>query len=76
MTEYELMKYFAGSLAYEMKYSRTTREDLMKETGLSKSAISRYLNGERLPTIKNLINLSIALACDLEDLLDTSEYID
>lgn len=76
MSEVEVMDIFAENLRYTMMDVRITQAQLAKETGLSESAISRYLSKERLPNAKALINLCVVLNCDVEDLLPIYERIE
>lgn len=76
MNEVELMDIFAENLRYTMMDVRITQAQLAKETGLSESAISRYLAKERLPNAKALINLCVVLNCDFEDLMPVYERIE
>ena len=44
--------------------------DMLEETGISRSTISHYINGDKLPSVNNLINIAYALDCEITDLLD------
>lgn len=75
MSEVELMDIFAENLRYTMKDVRINQAQLAKETGLSESAISRYLAKERLPNLRAMINICVVLNCDVEDLVPVYERI-
>ena len=44
-----------------LKQNNMTQKDLSKVTGITESAISRYVKGDRLPRGENLIKLAQAL---------------
>jgi transcriptional regulator with XRE-family HTH domain len=77
MTEYELMKEISGNIQYMMNDSRINQKQLSKYSGLTESAISRYVNGERMPTIPSLLRLAYAMCCEVTDLITwDGEYIE
>ena len=47
-----------------------------KQTGMTRAAISRYLNKKRMPTLKALVNLSYVLCVPITDLIPTYAMID
>lgn len=69
MTENELINDIGGNIEYMMKKSNMTQKELAKYSGLTESAISRYINGERMPTIPSLLRVAYALCCDIRDLI-------
>lgn len=56
--------------------NRMSQKELAMRSGLSQSSITGYLNGSKKPTAKALINISYALDCPLNDLIDYGEPID
>lgn len=76
MTEKELLEMFADNLQAALDDCGITPSELAEETGISRSNIYCYVNGERMPTVKNLINLMVALDCEFYDLIDDIEHID
>ena len=50
-----------------------TQTDVVKMTGISKTAISFYENGKRLPTVKQAKKLGDALHFDWTKLFERSE---
>ena len=69
MSEIEFIDIFADNLRdliYESGYS--VRE-IAKETNISVDAMYRYLKKQRSPTLKAVINLSLMLLCDVDDLI-------
>lgn len=47
-----------------------TQSALAEEIGFSKSAISKYENGDRIPRVDTLEKLAIVLDADIWDLVD------
>lgn len=76
MSIVEVMEDFAQNLRLQLRLRGMTQKDLADETWLSTSLISYYVNAERMPTFKNLVNISLVLGCRLEDLIVTDQYID
>ena len=76
MSEVELIDIFSDNLRDLMDERGFSQRALEKESGINHASISRYLKTERMPTVRALINLSIALECDLDDLVPTYDYID
>lgn len=76
MTEIELMQKIGDNMAYELRECGITRQELADEIDVSKSTISRYIKGELMPSLKNIINMSFFLGCDIADLVNPNEPID
>ena len=70
MTETEFMKKFGENLKNVLEDSLMSPAELAKDANISRSTISYYINGERMPTVKNLINIVYATGCNFEDLFD------
>lgn len=75
MTELDLIDIFRENLIDMMKEVGITRKELALEASLSESAINKYLAGDRMPTIKAMVNICYALECDLSDLIPTYDKI-
>ena len=52
-----------------MKDLGMNQKDLARETGLTESAISRYINGQRQPRLYNLIKIADALEMTVDELV-------
>ena len=76
MSEVEFIDIFGDNLRDLMEERGFSQRELSKESGVSNVTISRYIKKERMPTAKSLVTLSIALECDLDDLVPTYDYID
>lgn len=69
-SEGEFRKYFSRKLYREMRRKGFDQDDISIRTGLSAASISKYVNGNALPTAYNLILLAKALKCDPAELID------
>lgn len=76
MSEVEFIDIFGDNLRSLMEERGYTRRELARESRISHVTISRYLNKERMPTAKSLVNLAFALECDLDELVPTYDYVD
>lgn len=67
MSELEWMDIFGDNLRDILIEQGYTQRDLADAIGVDKGTISRYINKERMPTVTNLINMSMELGIDLEE---------
>lgn len=75
MSEVEWLKKFGKTLSSMLKDARMTQRELADATGLSESAISNYVNGKQIPTVRAIINICYELACNTDDLIDFGERV-
>lgn len=75
MSEVEFIDIFADNLRDLMESQGISQRELSRESGVDNAAISRYLKKERMPTVKSLVNISLALDCDLDDLIPFYDFI-
>lgn len=71
MTEQDVIDSFGDNLLKMLEYKRMTAAELSRACGLERSTISRYLNKERMPSMRALINICYVLDCNYEELLPT-----
>lgn len=76
MSECDFLEEFAINLKDIMSEQYINQNELAKKSGISKATICRYLKAERMPTIKALVNISIALDCEIDDLVPAYNFID
>lgn len=76
MKETDLVKEFSWNLRDFMEERDYSQGRLAYRSRISQSMISRYLSGSQMPSIKSVINLSIALNCNFEDLVPLDEMIE
>lgn len=75
MRESEFISIFSDNLRYSMQYANMTQRELSDAIGIDESTISRYLRGQILPTIKNVVNMAYVLDCDISDLVPCDELV-
>lgn len=75
MTETGLAKGIGSNIKSALDEYGISQTELSELTGISKSTISKYVYGDIIPTLKNLINIAYALECDLTELVDADEKI-
>lgn len=64
-----IQRTFSRKLRIEMENREVSQRELANIMGVSESTISRYLSGERMPTIYQLIEIAESLWCTPNDLL-------
>lgn len=70
MNELEWTDMFSKNLRYLMDKDYMTQDELAEATGISQGTISRYLSGITKPGIRALLNISYALNCNVNELID------
>lgn len=76
ISEVEFIDIFADNLRDIMYEMDISEGELARTTGMTRAAISRYLNKKRMPTLKALVNLSYVLCVPITDLIPTYAMID
>lgn len=76
ISEVEFIDIFADNLRDIMYEMDISEGELARRTGMTRAAISRYLNKKRIPTLKALVNLSYVLCVPITDLIPTYAMID
>lgn len=69
MTESEFMKRIGNNIRDELDYLEMTQRELSKITGINQSILSRYIKGEVMPSLKNIINITCALDCRIGEII-------
>lgn len=69
MNELDLLYEFADNLKYYMDKKDFTQSDLARESYISRESINKYLNAQRMPTLKSIVNICCALKCEFDDLI-------
>ena len=75
MTELEWINIFGDNLASILDDYRMTQRDLADAAGLSEAAISQYINKQRMPSIKAIINIADALEMSIDELIDFGDRV-
>ena len=76
ISELELIDIFADNLRDIMNEVGINQRELAEEANLTRATISRYLNKQRIPDLRALINISYVLECELSDLIPIYALID
>lgn len=75
MSEIELMRQIGENIRDLMGDWNMSQKELADRTGISEATISYYINGERMPSVKNLVNIAYVLECDLTEIVEAYELI-
>lgn len=70
MSEQEWLDIFAGNLVSLMEEKGYSQQQLADATGLSRVAISYYMNAKRIPSIRAIINLAYEFDLTIDELID------
>ena len=74
LTEQEWLEIFAANLRSLMDESNMSQRELSRISGVSESALSKYLNAKSMPSVNALVNIAYAFPCaGFEDLLVFSD---
>lgn len=65
-----------GAIESLLKKKNMTQKQLSSMTGITESAISRYISGDRVPRGVNLVKIAKALGTTTDNLLSASESSD
>lgn len=76
MTEMMFVKSVGQNLKFAVKEYGISLTELSAKTHIDKSTLSKYLQGKRIPTLINIVNLAYALECGLEELVDADDYVE
>ena len=75
INELQWMQQIAEEIKIHMKRRKFTQRDLADKSGLSEVSISRYLNCERLMSLKSAMNIAYALDVEVDALINFEERI-
>lgn len=76
MSELDWLDIFAGNLRDMLIDANMSQRELADASGLAESTISSYINKQKIPSLKAIINISYALDCDVTELIDFGETIE
>ena len=75
MAEYEFIEIFGDNLRDALRDANISQNELSRRTGIVKQTISSYMNKKSMPSLRNVINISIVLGCEISDLVPVYEKI-
>lgn len=67
MSEEECKREFGIRLRRLMYINGVTQEDIMRETGIAQPTLSRYMNGENIPSFYKVDQIAKALNCSVDE---------
>lgn len=76
ISEVEWIDIFGDNLRDMLKDVNMSQTELAEETGLSKATISKYIHKTQMPNVRALVNISYALNCSFDDLMDFGDRIE
>lgn len=76
MSELEWLDIFGDNLAQMLDEANMSQRELADEINTHETTISRYVNKERIPSVKNILNIAYVLDCDINELVDFGDMID
>ena len=75
MEECKWMYEFANTLNDYMEERDISQRELAKRAGVSESTVSDLIRGQRMPSIKSVVNISNVLEISTDDLVNFNEKI-
>ena len=75
MTQTEWRRIFSNNLVDILREKGMSQAQLARDSGLSVSRISDYINMNATPTIFAIINMAYALDLDVNELIDFDDRI-
>ena len=75
MSEVKWLDEFGYRLKKQLEYAWMSRAELAEITVISLPTICRYISGQQKPSITNVINITRALDCDIDTLVNVDEDI-
>ena len=75
MTVKEWQKEFTSRVLRAMDRKDMSQKDLAEAANVSEPSISKYLNRQRIPNIKTIVNLAQALGCTVSYLVEFGEMV-
>lgn len=76
MNEADWIDIFSENLREMMEEKGLGQNELARRSKLSKATVSRLLAGTAAPSFKSIINLSYALDCTTDELIDFGDMIE
>lgn len=75
MTEQEWIDIFGDNLLEMLGEANMSQKELAEDTGLTEATISRYINKQRMPTVRALVNIAYSLGCSFDELMDFGDQV-
>ena len=75
MTELEWIEIFANNLIDILDEYEMSQRELAFKCGISEAAMSSYVNKQKMPSLKTIVNMSFVLGITTDDLIFFGEKI-
>lgn len=75
MTDRQMLAEFGENLEYMLNDRQMSQKELADKIGVGEPTVSHYIKGRRMPTLATILNIMLALDCDLDDLIFITTYI-
>lgn len=75
MTELEWLNIFSDNLVSILNEYGMTQRELADAAGLSESAISQYVNKQKIPSLRAIINIADTLNMSIDELVDFGDRV-
>ena len=76
MSREKWLDLFSKTLRGTMMHEQCSLTELSKATGISKSVLSRYMNGKEIPNPMHVAKIANELAVSFDDLADLGDCFD
>lgn len=76
MSELEWMRIFGEKLRFLIKDAWMTQKELAEAIGVTEATISHYINVERMPSVKAIVNISYEFGIEPTELIDFGDTIE
>lgn len=76
MSELEWMRIFGEKLRFLIKDAWMTQKELAEAIGVTEATISYYINAERMPSVKAIVNISYEFGIEPTELIDFGDTIE
>lgn len=76
MTKKEWINHFGDNIKKIIDESGMTKKEIAEKTYLTESAISRYINKKRVPSVKAVVNLSVVLGVSIKELIGFANHVE
>jgi transcriptional regulator with XRE-family HTH domain len=70
ISESEWLDTFSNNLSSILAEYNMTQRELADASGVAESSISHYINKQRMPTIKSIVNIAHALDMEIDEIMD------
>lgn len=74
MNNHVFTQYVCNRLKWAIKERTDDLKDMSKETGISMSLLHRYIHGDQLPSLINMLNICWYLDIDIDDIYDSDLF--